>query len=170
MPYGWICSHTKKWLNLKSWKQRQWATDTGSSAFSWFLVCPWLSRIVQLSFLTTDLCIFSNLGLHPPSVAFFPCFHNGLRPYPYNKSPFSILTVVQLLSSNCGTSILSFYLINNVKMSYHNWDYRVAQLNTPTRVTKITSSHNFHAQQWRGQHLKPTIMQSDNWIEKKRVW
>lgn len=47
--------------------------------------------------------------------------------------------VVQLLSSNLDTSILSFYLMNYIKMSYHNWDYRVARVYMSTGETKITS-------------------------------
>lgn len=52
------------------------------------------------------------------SVVFFTCSHNCLRTNPYNKSLFSILVMVQLLSSNLDTSILLFYLTNNIKMSY----------------------------------------------------
>lgn len=45
--------------------------------------------------------------------------------------------MVQLLSSNHDTPILSFYLSNNIKISYCNWDYRVAWLYRSIRETKI---------------------------------
>lgn len=45
--------------------------------------------------------------------------------------------MVQLLSSNHDTPILSFYLSDNIKISYCNWDYRVAWLYRSIRETKI---------------------------------
>lgn len=43
---------------------------------------------------------------------------------------------VQLLSSNLDTPTLSLYLVSYIKMPYHNWDYRVAQLYMPVGEDK----------------------------------
>lgn len=85
------------------------------------------SPLSSFSSWPSDLWIFSSSGIQKPSGQSFVCSHNCTRLHLYYSLPlqWSRFFPPTLIHPSY------HFTMNNIKMSYHNWDYRVAQLYMP---------------------------------------